>query len=324
MTRGSDDGRRTARWSGGVLAAGVALGLGVAAVGVRASDGAGLHDGGLSTGPAVLLGLGFAAAAVIAAARYRGHMHTTESPSVAHDRLRQATVAVLFAAAVLVPFALLLTHKADPGSQNGDPDFNLRPGRALPTVTGQPQPSRPPAGRDFSFNLTAFVWVLMGVLGAALLVALAVVVYRMMRGADGAGPLAAAPPTGGTQAEDEALADALLAGRSALDGDDARAAIIACYAALEASLERAGVARERADSPSDLLDRAVRRDLTAAGSQSAATLADLFREARFSTHPMTAGHLDAARRSLDEVTALLADRIRARDAERAPAKAGTP
>jgi hypothetical protein len=83
---------------------------------------------------------------------------------------------------------------------------------------------------------------------------------------------------------------------------------------MESSLAQAGVARERSDSPSDLLQRATGRDLPGLGTQDAATLTDLFREARFSSHPMTARHLDAARRALDSVTSALAERIRLHDA----------
>ncbi len=310
-----------------MLAAGVAFALGVAAVGVHASAGAGLRNGGVATGWAVLLGVGFALAAATVAAQYRGHMRETEPAGPAHERLRQATVAVLFASAVLVPFALILLHKpGDSQPNDGDPDFGPLPRRVQPTLTQHAVPTRGATPGHLSFDLAAFVWALLAALVVVLLIALAVVFYRMMRKPPPSAALDAAPPTAGADAdaEEEALADALLAGRLALDGDDARAAIIAGYAAMEQSLGRAGIARERSDSPSDLLNRAMRRDLPAATSQSAAKLTELFREARFSTHPMTSAHIGAARRALDEVTALLAERIRSREAERSAAKAGAP
>src|SRR5215207_3919270 len=72
---------------------------------------------------------------------------------------------------------------------------------------------------------------------------------------------------------------------------DARAAIVAAYVAMAASLS-AGLARVAApgaaarpsDTPTELLTRAVRSGLVSPGP--ATTLTDLFREARFSRHPM--------------------------------------
>ncbi|HVT69484.1 MAG TPA: DUF4129 domain-containing protein, partial [Trebonia sp.] len=55
----------------------------------------------------------------------------------------------------------------------------------------------------------------------------------------------------------EELREAVSEGRAALAGiDDARAAIIACYVAMERSLADRGAARATADTPGDLLSRA--------------------------------------------------------------------
>jgi hypothetical protein len=94
-------------------------------------------------------------------------------------------------------------------------------------------------------------------------------------------------------------------GRRALrDGADARAAVIACYAAMEQSLAASGIARRASDSPQDLLERA------ATGGRltgpSAAALTALFREARYSTHPMDDSHRDRAADALAEIAAQLA------------------
>lgn len=301
MTPSSGDGRRLIRRSGGLLALAVVLGMGVAAVGVRAAAGATLRDAGAPAADAVGLALLFAFAAVGAAAKYHDHVRTTEAATAAQGRLRRATSVVLAASAVLVPFALLLLR---------------RPGTARRRVVQShavqaPPPAQPPAKGHFSFDLRAFLIVLLIVIGALVLTGLIATAIRLLRKIPVVSPTASALPTGESGAEDEALADALLAGRSVLAGDDARAAIIACYAALEASLDQAGVIREHSDSPSDLLRRATSPDLPGDGAQHAATLTDLFREARFSTHPMTAWQLDAARNALDAVTAALTERIRA-------------
>jgi hypothetical protein len=108
--------------------------------------------------------------------------------------------------------------------------------------------------------------------------------------------------------DESALGQAVLAGRDALAGE-ARAAIIACYAAMEASLTEAGVPRLESDSPADLLARATARGVV--HGPAPRLLAALFREARFSTHPMDTRHLDQARGALDEIAAQLTARAEA-------------
>ena len=108
-------------------------------------------------------------------------------------------------------------------------------------------------------------------------------------------------------AEDpERLREAVESGRTALRTmDDARAAIIACYLAMETSLAERGTARGIADTPGELLTRATEAGLvrgTAAGR-----LTSLFYEARFSSHPLDHRQRDAAERALDELAADLAE-----------------
>jgi Domain of unknown function (DUF4129) len=102
------------------------------------------------------------------------------------------------------------------------------------------------------------------------------------------------------------LRAAVESGRSALRAiDDARAAIIACYVAMENSLAERGTARALADTPDDLLRRA-----TATGivhGTAAARLTELFYEARFSSHPLDRGQRDAAGQALTELAAALAE-----------------
>jgi hypothetical protein len=108
-------------------------------------------------------------------------------------------------------------------------------------------------------------------------------------------------------AEDpERLREAVESGRSALRTvDDARAAIIACYLAMETSLAERGTARGIAGTPGELLTRATEAGLvrgTAAGR-----LTGLFYEARFSSHPLGHRQRDAAEQALDELAADLAE-----------------
>src|SRR5438445_10381040 len=83
VTRSGSGDRRLIRRSGGMLAAGVVLALGVAAVGVRAAAGAALRNAGLPVGAAFGLAVLFAAAALITAGKYRTHVRMTDVPTSA-------------------------------------------------------------------------------------------------------------------------------------------------------------------------------------------------------------------------------------------------
>jgi hypothetical protein len=90
--------------------------------------------------------------------------------------------------------------------------------------------------------------------------------------------------------EDEAMATAVRAAREAvLDREitDPRSAIVACFAAMEYALaDRGGaVTPQDSDTPSEVLLRGIER--ASLPEAAARTLLRLFREARFSTHPIT-------------------------------------
>ncbi len=104
--------------------------------------------------------------------------------------------------------------------------------------------------------------------------------------------------------ESEDLREAVESGRSALRSvDDARAAIIACYLAMEQSLADRGTSRALADTPDELLARARARGVVR--GTAASRLTALFYEARFSSHPLAAAQRDAAEQALDELAAAL-------------------
>lgn len=94
---------------------------------------------------------------------------------------------------------------------------------------------------------------------------------------------------------------------------DPRAAIIACYAAMEQALAAApGAAPRDSDTPSEVLARAVGNRTISGGSATA--LVELFAEARFSSHTMTEVHREDAERALrtvlDEVRSTVLDEVR--------------
>jgi hypothetical protein len=107
------------------------------------------------------------------------------------------------------------------------------------------------------------------------------------------------------------LQQAVESGRAALRSvDEAQAAIIACYLAMETSLARAGTVKAVAETPAELLARATRTGLLQ--GPAAGQLTRLFYEARFSTHQLPQTAKDAARQALDAISAELDDAASAR------------
>ena len=109
------------------------------------------------------------------------------------------------------------------------------------------------------------------------------------------GPVEAANPASGP----ESLAHAAELGLAEI-GDlsrEPRAAIIACYAAMERGLANApGAVPQDSDTPSEVLARAVEHH--ALRADNASQLVELFTEARFSPHVMTERHREKAVRVL--------------------------
>ncbi|WUI02695.1 DUF4129 domain-containing protein [Spirillospora sp. NBC_00431] len=96
--------------------------------------------------------------------------------------------------------------------------------------------------------------------------------------------------------------EAAAAGTRALRSTgDPRAAVIACYAAMEGVLAAAGAAPRDSDTPAEVLARASGSGL--AGLDAATTLTALFREARYSAHPVTERHRERALAALESLRA---------------------
>ncbi len=125
-------------------------------------------------------------------------------------------------------------------------------------------------------------------------------------------------------AEEEgvSLRRAVESGRTALlTVDEARAAIIACYLAMEDSLATAGTARAAAETPDELLARATSSGLL--HGPAAAGLTALFYEARFSTHPLSGTAKADAAAALDEISAELRTSARTEGTMSGPGPAST-
>jgi hypothetical protein len=191
------------------------------------------------------------------------------------------TLAVLASVAVMVtPLAILLTLRTQPRTAAQAHPGALAGGGAVP-------PRLPATAHGSPWPLIAGMLIAL-----ALLVALTAWSRHARR-------RPAWPP--GDRAR-LALGDSLAAGRAALAGPrDPRAAIIACYAAMERGFAAAGSAPAAADTPTEVLARATGAGLVRSGS--AVRMAGLFRRARYSSEPMTSADSAAAAAALDQMQA---------------------
>lgn len=138
------------------------------------------------------------------------------------------------------------------------------------------------------------------------------VLLRRPAPADGAEPARADPEVV------RQTSDAIAAGQAALrDHADDRAAVIACYAAMEEALRGHGVRRRVADTPTELLERAGSSGLhSIAGEAAAVVLVGLFQRARFSTGPLPATARDEAESALERLGMDLDSAVAAGEARR--------
>jgi hypothetical protein len=295
-SRADGAGSRAARgWGPGRVALAACL-LALAAVGLRAAvpapalDESYRHDG---------LAIAAAGEAVLACLLVALVVRNSRAPrdAIIAARLRRILTYVVGIGLVAIPVAYAFDISAH---------VHLPPRRVQPGAGSRGAPAR--VARSHPLASDRIVIIILFVLIAAVLIYLIarfVAAYRgtwtgWRRRAD-AVAIDASP-----DGDEDQLREAVESGQSALGQlDDARAAIIACYAAMEQTLARAGTARATADTPDELLARAAGQGLIRTGA--AARLTALFYEARFSSHPMPPARRDAARQALDEVAGSLAD-----------------
>ena len=210
-------------------------------------------------------------------------------------RLRKMLLYVIVAGLIAIPLSYALTRHVPP----------LRPVRPLKLKTAPSGHSHlpHPAGASIGAVIVAII------LAALALAVLIYVIVRLVRGRVWLGfrrreaGVAVEPAEGDDESD---LREAVESGRSALRRfDDAKAAIIACYVAMEQSLARAGTAMAVADTPDELLARAAGLGLVR--TDAAARLTALFYEARFSSHPMPLAQRDEAQQALAELADSLRD-----------------
>jgi len=215
--------------------------------------------------------------------------------AAAAAQLRRLLTYLVIAAVIVIPVGYLPLD-----------NLKLKPRPPAPRVTGRGKlqlPHTPAAAMPAAVGI---VLAILGVLVAAVLIYLIVRFGLLRLGRRRWRGRAVEIPAAAEGGDDEAdLREAVKSGHSALRRvDDTRAAIIACYAAMEESLARAGAERAAADTPDELLGRAARQGLVS--GDWAARLTALFYEARFSSHPMPTASRDDAERALAELAVSLA------------------
>ncbi len=191
------------------------------------------------------------------------------------------TLAVLVAMAVMItPFVVLFSKKSRKAITA--PGQLTRPGIAPPGVAGRlaSHPSTP--------------WPIIAGMVIAVAVVVAMTVWSRRRRY--AGRLREPSRSLGR------LLDSLAAGHAALASSaDPRAAIIACYAAMERGFAAVGSAPADADTPAEVLARASGAGIIRSGSPE--VLTGLFRRARYSAEPMTSADSGAAASALTQMRA---------------------
>jgi hypothetical protein len=262
-----------------------------------------------NTAVVILIAVGCLAAGLFAASHYRSRLGYQQDLPPFEQRLADVVRVALVAAALVVPLLLLSMHHFPSGGYTPAEQHTRVP--AAPHRT--PPPVRQhPLGQSSGETGISVPHVVLTIALAVLVLALLLAAYRLwrlLRRSEEPQPADIYRP-----AEQEVLADAVDSGRRALlGGSDARAAVIACYAAMETSLAQSGVARRASDSPQDLLERAAGSGLLT--GPHAPDLTALFREARYSTHPMDDTHRDRAAAALDAIAAQLAEHAADADAD---------
>lgn len=203
-------------------------------------------------------------------------------------------IALALAIAWLLAFVLFSQLTVTPS------DIGPPPRVPAPEADPGTGPPARPSGRG---DGGVFGYLMATTVAFAVMVVTAAVVAARRRQRPVKEPLAAtAPAPAPRPAEPEVLAVAAERGLAEVANlsRDPRAAIIACYAAMERALAGSPEsAPQDSDTPSEVLARAVRH--RALGADTATALVDLFTEARFSRHTMTETHREVAERALRRV-----------------------
>jgi hypothetical protein len=223
-------------------------------------------------------------------------------------------VAAGVTALVLVLFASALSSTRLFGGVDTTPATSMP--TVSPVASGKGTP--PPADTGSSSATATVFYVLLGLIGLAMVASVVVALLRSgkvrrLRIRHRPRTAARRPLAddvivdGNAAAEARILGSALDRARADLDESDPRRAVIACWLRLERAAATVGAPREVADTPAELVAKVLaRHDVPAATLR---TLAGLYEDARFSAHPVDEADRDRARDALRQVADALAERV---------------
>ena len=223
---------------------------------------------------------------------------------------RGAAVLAALGAALLVLAAIVTTATPLPivrGTAPKDGRGRSDESPTLPPPVTQKPPKKQPADQGLGIDITIVMYVMMLLLLLALvfLLARSVVVRRRRRRLRIASSEAEPVDDEWGLAAPEGLARSAARGLTALTGGSPRNAIVQCWTELEDAVERLGLPRDPALTSEEFTAGVLER--YAVGRSEIETLAALYREARFSAHPMTERHRAAAVDALTELRDELRD-----------------
>ena len=189
--------------------------------------------------------------------------------------------------------------------------------RPLPTLTpGAPSPppeQSPPARKEQKPTempgWVKAVWqAVIYLIGALLVFLLVWALYRTLRQVEI--PAAERSDTDWERIKVDRLADAVESGLAAVDSGTATDGVIACWVALERAAASAGVGRQESETPAEFTVRVL--GVGGVSEPELLRLAQLYREARYSTHGSSEEARTQARAALvrlrDELTVAIARR----------------
>ncbi|HST46642.1 DUF4129 domain-containing protein [Jatrophihabitans sp.] len=221
------------------------------------------------------------------------------------------------AAASVAGFALVaLAARARPTSLGTDSVAGAR-GTPSPTVVTAPPPvdlaGRPPPRSHFFHMPWSFLGlVLAGVLMLAVIALLVALVPRLPSWQRRPRPRRAPGPSVDPAPDDLArqVSDTLAAALSGLGGSHIRDAVILCWHRLQQAVDAAGLRRVPADTSSELVERLLAT--LPLSEEPLHRLAALYREARFSSHPISDSAVAQARADLARLRSELTLAVSAR------------
>jgi len=211
----------------------------------------------------------------------------------------------LAALVVSVVLGILLARLGSPVRPK-DPPVDMTPAPPSGDVSGSPpkrvDPTEPPGWESLLFGLFIAASVVMMLVAAT---ARRIAARRQRAAEDTVVPVHRRESASAGMGSESLVRVAEIGLAEITDvSREPRAAIIACYAAMERELARVPeVVPQDFDTPTEVLARAV--DHRALRTRTATRLVDLFEEARFSSHVMTEEHREVAVRVLQLVLAEL-------------------